>query len=186
MGMPAHQSPWTAEMVRALPADGKRYEVLDGTLFVSPAPSAIHQRAVFLLCSILHRYTEAAGIGEAMISPADIEFSQHRVLQPDVFVVPLIEGQRIRSWKDVTSLLLSAEVISTSTASTDRGEKRFVVQDEQVPEYWIVDLDARRFERWRPDDEHPEILRASIVWHPVTAVPPLTIDLVRYFEDVWR
>ena len=42
MVMPA-ASTWTAEMVRALPDDGKRYEVIDGDLFVTPAPSPAHQ-----------------------------------------------------------------------------------------------------------------------------------------------
>jgi Uma2 family endonuclease len=67
MAMPAHQTEWTAEMVRALPDDGKRYEVLDGTLCVSPAPSALHQRAVARLWAILHPYCQQYRIGEAMI-----------------------------------------------------------------------------------------------------------------------
>jgi len=184
MGMPAQETVWTAEMVRALPDDGKRYEVLDGALYVSPAPSALHQRAVAHLWEILNRYCRTHGIGEAMISPADIEFSPHRVLQPDVFVVPLKDGRRIRSWKEVTTLLLSAEVISQSTARADRGEKRRIVQDEDVPEYWIVDLDARIFERWRPGDERPEILIDRFQWQPEPTVVPLVIDLHEYFAYV--
>ena len=184
MVMPAHQELWTAEMVRALPDDGNRYEVLDGALFVSPAPSALHQRAVFLLCAILHPYARTHGLGEAMISPADIEFSQHRVLQPDVFVVPLNDGRLIKSWKEVTALLLSAEVISPSTARAVRGKKRIIVQDEDVPEYWIVDLDAQIFERWRPDDDRPEILRETLIWRPVPSVPALEINLPDYFTSV--
>jgi len=43
MGMPARETGWTAEMARALPDDRNRYEVLDGELFVTPAPSHIHQ-----------------------------------------------------------------------------------------------------------------------------------------------
>ena len=183
MGM-AISAGWTVEQLAALPDDGKRYEVLDGVLFVSPAPSALHQRAVFLLCAILHPYVRTHGIGEAMISPADIEFSQHRVLQPDVFVVPWNGGRLIHSWKEVTSLLLAAEIISPSTARADRGEKRIILQDESVPEYWIVDVDARIFERWRPDDERPEVLRETLVWHPVPSVPPLKIDLDDYFTSV--
>ena len=184
MGMPAQQTVWTAEMVRSLPDDGKRYEVLDGALFVSPAPSALHQRAVARLWAILDEYCRASRVGEAMISPADIEFSQHRVLQPDVFVVPLNDGRLISSWKEVTSLLLAAEVISPSTERADRGEKRIILQDEEVPEYWIVDLDARIFERWRPDDDHSEVLREALVWRPVASVPALEIDLDEYFTSV--
>jgi hypothetical protein len=43
MAMPAHPTEWTVEMVRALPDDGNRYEVIDGELFVTPAPSVAHQ-----------------------------------------------------------------------------------------------------------------------------------------------
>ena len=44
--MAADTTEWTVELVRALPDDGKRYEVLDGELFVTPAPGSPHQRAV--------------------------------------------------------------------------------------------------------------------------------------------
>ncbi|HZI27219.1 MAG TPA: Uma2 family endonuclease [Gemmatimonadaceae bacterium] len=184
MAMPAPNTQWTAEMARALPDDGNRYEVLDGVLFVSPAPSPAHQRAVFLLCTILDRYTTANDLGAAMISPADIEFSPRRRLQPDVFVVPREIDRHFRAWTEVTTLLLAAEVISPSTARVDRGEKRLILQDERIPEYWIVDLDARIVERWRPPDERPEILSETLLWHPRSFAPALELDLVEYFRSV--
>jgi Uma2 family endonuclease len=184
MVMPAQKTVWTAEMARALPDDGKRYEVLDGVLVVSPAPSALHQRAVAHLWERLAAYCRTHRIGEAMISPADIEFSPRRLVQPDVFVCPLVEGSLIRTWKEVSGLLLAAEVLSPSTARTDRIEKRRIFRDENVPEYWIVDLDARVFERWRPSDERPEILSDTLRWHPVPTVDALEINLVEYFESV--
>jgi Uma2 family endonuclease len=184
MGMPAQKTWWTLEMVRALPDDGKRYEALDGVLLVSPAPSIRHQRAVQLLFRILDDYTQAHGIGETMMSPADIELSPARLVQPDVFVIPA--ELRATDWKDITRLLLAAEVISPSSARADRVEKRKAYQDKEVPEYWIVDLDTKVFERWRPSDVRPEILTDRIEWHPVAEARPLSIDLVRYFADVWR
>lgn len=184
MGMPAHRTVWTAEMVRALPDDGQRYEVLDGTLFVSPAPSAIHQRTVFRLACILDEYTNAHGVGETMISPADIQLSEQRVLQPDVFVVPPNDSGGIRSWTEVTTLVLSVEVIAPATEHADRVEKRIIVQEERIPEYWIVDVDQRLVERWRPDDRQPTFERTSLIWQPHAGVPPLEIDLVWYFAKV--
>jgi Uma2 family endonuclease len=184
MGMPAQETWWTLEMVRALPDDGKRYEVLDGALLVSRAPSFRHQRAVQLLFRILDEYTRAHRIGETMLSPADIELSPTRLVQPDVFVVPA--DLRVATWRDVTRLHLAAEVISPSTARADRMEKRTAYQDKEVPEYWVVDLDTRVFERWLPSDVRPEILSDRIEWHPVAEVPPLSIDLVGYFAEVWR
>ena len=57
------------------------------------------------------------------------------------------------------------------------------MQDERVPEYWILDPDGRVVERWTPDDSRPEILAAEITWHPEPLVPPLVIDLPSLFAD---
>jgi Uma2 family endonuclease len=179
MGMPAQHTKWTAEMARALPDDGKRYEVLDGELFVTPAPSGYHQRALRLLYDQLAPYVQQHGIGEIFWSPADIEFSSTRLLQPDLFIVP--PGEFNGSWSDIKRLVLTIEGLSPSTARADRFKKRIIYQDQDIPEYWIVDLDARLFERWRPRDERPEILTATLTWQPLTNVAPLEIDLIRYF-----
>lgn len=184
MVMPAQQTRWTLEMVRAIPDDGNRYEVLDGTLLVSPAPSYRHQLAVALLYDIVAPYTRTHGIGRTLMSPADIELSPTKMVQPDLFVIPA--DVKTGSWQDITRLLLVAEALSPSTARWDRMEKRRAYQDKNVPEYWIVDLDTRVFERWRPADQRPELLSDSLGWQPVAAVPPLTIDVVKYFADVWR
>ena len=184
MGMPAQETWWTLEMVRTLPDDGNRYEVLDGYLLVSPAPSYRHQIAVHLLYEILAPYTRSHRIGRTLMSPADIELSPTRMVQPDVFVVP--EELRAASWREVTRLHLAAEVISPSSARADRVEKRTAYQDKEVPEYWVVDLDTRVFERWLPSDVRPEILSDRIEWHPVAEAPPLSIDLGGYFAEVWR
>jgi hypothetical protein len=61
MAMPTQHAGWTAEMARALPDDGRRYEVLDGALLVTPAPELVHQRAVMRLYDHLKNRTEAAG-----------------------------------------------------------------------------------------------------------------------------
>lgn len=182
MVMPAQDVIWTAEMARALPEDGNRYEVLDGVLFVSPAPSLLHQRAVRRLSRLLDDYTTAHRLGETFASPADIEFSPRRRVQPDVFVVPA--SSNARTWKDVTTLLLVVEVLSPSTARANRHEKRFIYQDQRIPEYWIVDLDGRVFERWRPDDLHPQVLTRELQWHPEGASEPLIIDLPTWFGGI--
>jgi len=183
MGMPAQHTNWTAEMARALPDDGKRYEVLDGELFVSPAPSFNHQRVVFLLARILDSYVRAQNLGEVFIAPADVEFSPQRLIQPDVLVIPPTPGRRPQTFQDVGRLLLAAEVLSPATARAVRTKKRDILRDERVPEYWIVDADARVIERWAPDDKRPEVLSAAITWQPVELVPALVIDLPRFFAQ---
>ncbi len=181
MGMPAVSGEWTAEMVRALPEDGNRYEVVDGELLVTPAPALRHQYVARELLLRLRDYLEANPIGDVLYSPADIEFEPRTMVQPDVFVFPLAGGKLPREWREISELLLAIEVLSPSTARYDREVKRRLYQRASVPEYWIVDPDARRIERWRSNDEAPEVLRDSIIWHPPGAGDPLTIDLAALF-----
>lgn len=182
MGMPAHQSQWNADMVRSLPDDGQRYELIDGVLLVSPAPSKRHQRAVRMLLIALQSYCDPHNLGEALSSPADIALSPTDLVQPDVFVVPVITA----SWDDARDLLLAVEVVSPSSAHTDRHVKRPRYQRERVPEFWIVDLDARIFERWRPDDVQPEVIADVMTWQPVPDISALSIPLDDFFRRAVR
>ncbi len=186
MGMPAQQQDldWTVERAHALPDDGNRYEVLDGELFVTPAPIWRHQTAVGLLYSPLVAYALEQRIGWAVFAPADVIFAPRRLLQPDIFVVPWRDLTAPNPSPKATRLLLAVEVLSPSTARADRQRKRAIYQDEGVPEYWIVDVDARLIERWRPGDERPEIVTARLEWQPRAAHAPLELDLVLYFDAV--
>jgi Uma2 family endonuclease len=117
MAMPARTAGWTIEMVRALPDDGNRYEVIGGMLWVTPARSFAHQRAVLLLAVRLHEYLGEHPVVAAVIAPADVDFQEpHTMVEPDVFVVPLVEGRPPRDWQEVGRLLLAVEVLSPSTA----------------------------------------------------------------------
>jgi Uma2 family endonuclease len=122
-------------------------------------------------------------LGRALVSPADIEFDDHTLVQPDLFVAPLIDGRRPRGWNEIRFLLLAVEVLSPSTARADRQIKRRRYQRHGVGEYWIVDLDARLVERWRPGDERPEILTERLAWQPIAGAPPLEIDLPQFFTE---
>ena len=186
MGMPAPlpSTKWTAERVRALPDDGKRYEVIDGELLVTPAPTWEHQRAALALAYRMYGYLGAHLVGEIIVAPANVEFGLDTMIEPDLFVVPLVEGRRPRTWEDVKRLLLAVEVLSPSTARADRHAKRLLYQRERVPEYWIVDVDARLIERWRPDDSRPEITVDKLEWQPDAGTQPLIIDLEAYFKEV--
>jgi len=167
-------------MVRALPEDGKRYEVVDGELFVTPSPRSPHQRAVRDLSYTLQAYVVRHGLGEVLFSPADIELDARTLVQPDVFVHAGI----IREWNDGTPLLLVVEVLSPSTARADRTIKRRRYQRAGIPEYWIVDLDARIVERWRPGDERPEVLGDLVTWQPRPDLAAFSLELPAFFATV--
>jgi Uma2 family endonuclease len=184
MAMPAQPTEWTVEMVHALPDDGNRYEVIDGELFVTPAPSLIHQRAILRIAYLLGPYLEEQRLGEVIISPADVMFGPRTMVEPDLFVIPLAPGRLPRAWEEVGRLLLTVEVLSPSTLRTDRGDKRGLYQRKNVPEYWIIDVDARQVERWRPNDASPETVTEALAWQPDRFTEPLVIDLPEYFRRV--
>lgn len=184
MGMPQPIADWTVERVLALPDDGNRYEVVDGELLVSPAPSLHHQRALGALYRRLHPFVAAHHLGCVLQAPADIEFDDRTLVQPDLFVAPLIEGRRPRNWQEIRRLVLAVEVLSPSTARADRQIKRRRYQRHGVTEYWIVDLEARLVERWTPADERPEILAERLDWQPSADVPPLSMDLLEPFSEI--
>ena len=184
MGMPQTVDRWTAERVKSLPADGNRYECVDGELLVTPAPLPRHQIALQALLLRLHPYLSERGLGDALCSPADIELDAETLVQPDLFVLPLGESRRLKTWKDVSRLLLAVEVLSPSSARADRIVKRRRFQRAGVPEYWVVDLDARLIERWRPGDERPELLSDTLIWQPDPGQPALTLDLAALFRDI--
>ena len=94
------------------------------------------------------------------------------------------DGKRPRADVGVTSAILVIEVPSPGSQQHDRITKRRYYQQAQVAEYWTVDQDANVVERWRPDDERPEILDVSLYWSPPGATETLTIDISALFRSV--
>lgn len=185
MGMPAAANRWTADEVRALPDDGNRYELISGELVVTPAPRGIHQVAVFELSWRIRSWLERAHGGHVLGSPADLSLGEDEVLQPDLFVYRTATGKPLHEWGDIAELALVIEVLSPTTARYDRQLKRRRYQRARIPEYWIVDLDSRLVERWRPADERPEILEDRLTWEPVLDVEALELDLKELFAEIW-
>ncbi|HEX6058760.1 MAG TPA: Uma2 family endonuclease [Gemmatimonadaceae bacterium] len=177
---------WTVDEVRALIDESRhwpRYELVDGELLVTPAPRMLHQSAVLALAVPLRSYCEENALGRLLTSPADIGLEPDSIVQPDIFLVPPATP-RPREWSDVRSLRLAVEILSPGSARHDRTVKRRLYQRNGVPEYWIVDLDARLVERWRPDDERPEILEERLVWEPAQGTPPFVLELQAFFAGV--
>ncbi len=186
MGMPATTEPryWTPDNVWALPDDGNRYECIDGVLLVSPSPRWTHQRVLGELHLLVAPFVKAQRLGEALLSPADIQLTVGNLVQPDLFVVPAdVAGRTGREWTDVHALLLAVEIISPSTARYDRTLKRRYYQRSGVGEYWVVDATSHLVERWRPADERPEILVESLTWQPAGAGESLVVDLAVLFNE---
>ena len=180
--MPSLKRDWTVADLAELPDDGNRYEVLDGELYVTPAPTFDHQTALQLLFLLIADYLDREPIAYVYIAPADVTFSPRRGVQPDLFVIPPHSGRRPRRFEDVGHLALAVEVISASSSRADRVAKRTVYREEGVEVYWVVDLDSRTIERSTPADPRVEVLSDRIEWLPAGASQPLAIDLESYFS----
>ena len=95
MAMPAQRAPdrrWTEEdfyAARDAAPPGERWELVDGQVLVTPAPHWVHQRLIGRLFESLAPYVRAHGLGEAFVSPLDVELEPGLVLQPDLLVVPV-------------------------------------------------------------------------------------------------
>ena len=175
---------WTADEVQRLPDDGWRYEVIDGDLLMTPAPSYRHQYAAGELFALLLPYGKRVGL-QVVVAPAAVRYAPRTEVQPDVFVLPLRrDGRRPDRFSDVGRLTLAVEVLSPSTARSDRLRKRRLYQEQSVPEYWVVDMDGRSVERWRPASVEAEVFREVLDWRPVAGHEPLAIDLIEYFRTV--
>lgn len=185
MGMPDLLDPtyWTADMVRALPEDGKRYEVVYGELLVTPAPRASHQLVVQRLHLALAAYLAGVPAGHVWLSPADISWDADTLVQPDLFVVDVAESRTL-SWAAMQRLLLVIEVLSPSTARADRFTKRRRYQEAGVPDYWIVDLERQVVEIWHPADRQPRIEAEAVTWLPVGAAVPCGLSLAELFRPL--
>lgn len=179
---------WTYEEVLALIDEQEdrsiRYEYADGELLVTPAPGGYHQRIILDLFRIIDPYVRLHRIGEVRLGPLPVHLVPKTIFQPDLYVVPSVGGRRPRADIPVTSSLLVVEVLSPGSRRHDRVTKRGYYQRGGVPEYWILDQDAEVCERWRPEDERPEVPDRELSWQPPGAPTPLVIDLPSLFRSV--
>jgi len=174
---------YTAEMVRALPDDGNRYETVHGELLVTPSPRELHQRVLVRLIHTLSTYLERCPIGALYTSPADISWTPDTLVQPDVFVAALDEA-RTGDWSRFRTLLLAVEVLSPSSLRQDRFTKRRLYQEVGVGTYWVVDANGRAVEVWTPDAVFPQAVTGALEWRPAGAAEPLTLSLDNLFRPL--
>lgn len=129
-----------------LPDDGRRYELHDGELSVCPAPGSPHQIVSGNLYDLLRHHVRSRGLGLVVYSPLDCILSETTVLQPDLLFVDTARLALVtrRGMEGPPNLVV--EIVSPSTTSIDRRKKRRLYARYGVPNYWIVDPDARTFE----------------------------------------
>jgi Uma2 family endonuclease len=143
----------------AIPPDGNRYELLEGDLLVTPAPSPLHQWVSKRLQRQLEAYFEDRGLGQVYNAPIDVILTPHDVLQPDLVVVTDLGQVSGRGIEGPPTLLV--EVLSPTTAARDRGVKSRRYATLGVPHLWLLEPDERRLECYRLEGQAYRLVIAA-------------------------
>jgi Uma2 family endonuclease len=181
MIMPLPVPRLSIDMLDDLPEDGTRYELLEGVLLVTPAPSFAHQ---VVASRLLVTLSEALrGTGATVVAIGAIQRGKHTQLQPDVLVCP--PGVRpTASWRDMRDWWLAVEVLSPSSRLYDREVKRGAYLALGVEEYWIIDPDTCSVERWTRAGSERLSVGKDLAWRPRELGHAISIDLRELFRDV--
>ncbi len=174
---------YTADMVRALPEDGNKYEVVHGELLVTPAPRPWHEVVWGRLYEALQAYVRLEPVGYLFGSRSDISWGPDTLVSPDIIVVPLEEARTL-DWARMQHLLLVAEVLSPSSVRHDRFTKRRLYQEQGIPVYWVVDTEERAVEVWEPGALFPQVEIERLLWHPWGATEPFLLSLHELFRPI--
>ena len=148
MTMLPQSRPLTYADLDAMPDDGHRYELIDGTLIVTPAPLRRHQRAVGELHLLLRASCPAEF--EVLLAPYDVKLAEDTVLQPDL----LVARRSDTTERHLPSApLLAVEVLSPSTRLVDLNLKKARYEQAGCSSYWVVDPTVPSVTIWELEEQ---------------------------------
>lgn len=153
--------PYTYREYCLLPEDGRRWELVDGDLLVSPSPTPRHQTVSRRLQFALMDQLEQPGLAQVFNAPMDVVLSDTDVVQPDLLVVADPAAVGDKAIVGVPDLVV--EILSPSNPERDRYLKKAVYERFGVEEYWVVDPDVGSVEAWVPGPDRRYTRRA--LWY---------------------
>jgi Uma2 family endonuclease len=166
---------FTVDELDRMPDDGRRYELLDGVLIVSPRPRVLHQEVAFQLAVKLQ---EVCPAHLRVIPEPAVQLTRITEFDPDIVV---IRRELLREAKVTEPPLLIVEVRSPGTALIDLNRKKSAYEQFGVPSYWIVDPDLDRPEltafELGADGRYGEVGRVHGTT-PFPALRPFAVDIV--------
>lgn len=177
--------PLTRADYEALPEDGKRWEFIEGEVFLmAPAPKRRHQRISANIEYMIQSYLENHPIGECYHAPFDVFMSDTSIVQPDIILVRRENADRFSDAGLEGAPDLIVEILSDSTEEIDRGPKRILYAKHGVEEYWIVDQHAERIEvyRLRENANQPQRIYTKTESLTTSLMPGLEMPLAKVFR----
>jgi Uma2 family endonuclease len=139
----------TWQDAQLMPEDGKRYEAIDGELYVTPAPFLRHQWIAGNLAAALRQLLMEPGHGWVFSAPIGVEFPEtEEGVQPDIIFVSTGHSQHLVEEGIRGAPDLVVEILSPGTAERDRTIKLKLYRRHGVAEYWIADPDTNSVRVW--------------------------------------
>lgn len=181
MAMPVALQRFTVDEVDAFPDDGNRYELLDGVLFVTPAPGPPHQTVASRIFGPLWEHLTREHSRAGIWSPGVVPIDERSRLEPDLLIGVMATGWS--EWTHLTERWLAVEVSGLGSRMYDRTYKRGAYLGVGVREVWLVDLARREATVSRPGAEDT-VVTDTLSWREPETGGLLTIDLEAVFRDV--
>ena len=138
---------FTYEDYQQFPDDGKRYEIINGELFMLPSPIIPHQRVSKNLTYFFEQYLRKNPIGELFVAPCDVLLSDTNIVEPDLLIV-LSENKHIITTKNIEGVPdFIIEILSPFNRVMDIRRKKALYEQFGVKEYWIIDLELETIQK---------------------------------------
>jgi len=174
----------TYEDYVTLPNNGRRYEIHDGELSVTPTPTFRHQWIVTRLLVALDAHVMAHDLGAVVPSPITVVLANDSIVEPDLVYIEKSRMSLVGPRGTIDGApTLAIEILSPSTARIDRQTKKQLFERYGVPFYWIVDPDAQTIDVYRATDGayRPADRRADDL-NDLPPFPGLRIDAARLWQ----
>jgi Uma2 family endonuclease len=163
----------------------ERLELIEGEIIVTPSPSLMHQIIVHRLDVLLDRAIVESGLGLVISAPFDVYLDEQNVPQPDLMVVLWDRERVLGSARLESAPSLVIEIISPSSATKDRVTKRNLYARYGVPEYWLVDPDAKSVTIFSDPQNGRYQAEQTVSDVAISAtIPALSADLKALFAPV--
>jgi Uma2 family endonuclease len=155
----------------AIPDDGRRYELHDDELCVTPAPTPQHQIISSNLNDVLRRHVPGRAPGLVLYAPLDVILTDTAVVQPDIVYLAPDRLDRISTRGIEGAPTLAIEILSPTTRTIDRGRKPMLYARHRVPFLWLVDPDARVIEAFALEGDR-YVVAATVTGAEAVDLPP--------------
>jgi Uma2 family endonuclease len=176
-------APFTAADYREMPDDGRRYQLVEGELFIAPAPNTFHQFVQKNLLCLLHNFLLRHPLGTVLGAPCDVYLDDLNIFQPDVLYVSREHAARIHDDGIHGAPDLAIEILSPSSAALDR-RKRGLLAKAGAVEFWQIDPALRQIQRFVLAESAAKPV--ALIDEPETFASPLFPGLTLATTEIFR